>query len=284
MAIDILALAQKKPEKIDYILPGLVAGTVGAIISPGGAGKSAFALQLAAQVAGGPDLLGLGEITSGSSAYIPGEDPELIIQHRTYALLEHCSPDHLQNLNDLLLIEPLDHCEIDILQPDWFERFIGFATGRRLLIIDTLRMVHDLEESDSGDMKRVVARFRMIAAKTGCAVVFLHHTNKISTFTGAGGEQQASRGSSVLVDNIRWQGYLRGMTEEEAPNHSVKPELRGFFVEFGVSKQNYGRPVAPRWLRKISAADEDIEAGYTLQPAVVEKPKNNKKRASEYAG
>ena len=46
MAIDILAAMQNKPEPLNFVLPGLVRGTVGAIVSPGGAGKSAFALQL----------------------------------------------------------------------------------------------------------------------------------------------------------------------------------------------------------------------------------------------
>lgn len=283
MAIDILALARQKPEKIDYVLPGLVAGTVGAIISPGGAGKSALALQIASQVAGGPDLLKLGEIKYGSAAYLPGEDPQLVIEHRLFALLEHCSPEHRQNLADHLLVEPLEKYDVDILDDRWFEAFIRIAERRRLLILDTLRMTHNLEESDSGDMKRVIGRFRMIAAQTGCTIVFLHHTNKASMFSGTGGEQQASRGSSVLVDNIRWQGYMRGMTAEEAEQLSVDEERRGYFVEFGVSKQNYGKPVAQRWLQKVSAMDEEIEGGYTLQPAVLEKPKNRRK-GSEYAG
>ena len=44
MAIDILAAMQNKPEPLNFVLPGLVRGTVGAIVSPGGAGKRAFAL------------------------------------------------------------------------------------------------------------------------------------------------------------------------------------------------------------------------------------------------
>ncbi|WP_432759877.1 AAA family ATPase, partial [Escherichia coli] len=50
------------PPPLDYVLPNMVAGTVGALVSPGGAGKSMLALQLAAQIAGGPDLLEVGEL------------------------------------------------------------------------------------------------------------------------------------------------------------------------------------------------------------------------------
>ena len=46
--IDILASFTELPPPIDYVLPNMVAGTVGALVSPGGAGKSMLALQLAA--------------------------------------------------------------------------------------------------------------------------------------------------------------------------------------------------------------------------------------------
>ncbi|MBP4078002.1 AAA family ATPase, partial [Aeromonas sp. MrichA-1] len=45
--IDILASFTELPPPIDYVLPNMVAGTVGALVSPGGAGKSMLALQLA---------------------------------------------------------------------------------------------------------------------------------------------------------------------------------------------------------------------------------------------
>lgn len=284
MAINILALLEKKPEKIDYVLPSLVAGTVGALVSPGGAGKSALALQIAAQVAGGPDLIDFGSKKVGLSAYMPGEDPEIIIQHRLYALLEHCSPEHRQLMHENLLIEPLIDHNVNILEDQWFNYFLIVAKNRRLMIFDTLRMVHDEDENDSGAMKRVVGKFRQIASQTGCAIIFLHHTNKLSSFTGSGAEQGASRGSSVLVDNIRWQGYMRSMSEKECEDNGVDPEMKGYFVEFGISKQNYGAPFFPKWLRKVSCSDPDIEGGYVLKPALLEKnKKQNNTTGRNYA-
>ena len=67
---------------------------------------------------------------------------------------------------------------------------------------------------------------------------------------GAGDQQQASRGSSVLVDNIRWQSYLSSMTSAEAEEWGVDDDQRRFFVRFGVSKANYGAPFADRWFRR----------------------------------
>lgn len=63
--INILEAFAAAPPPLDYVLPNMVAGTVGALVSPGGAGKSMLALQLAAQIAGGPDLLEVGELPTG---------------------------------------------------------------------------------------------------------------------------------------------------------------------------------------------------------------------------
>ncbi|MGG6708108.1 UNVERIFIED_CONTAM: AAA family ATPase, partial [Salmonella enterica subsp. enterica serovar Weltevreden] len=68
------ALAAASPPR-GYGLPNLVAGTVGALVAPGGAAKSVLALQLAAQIAGGPDLLEGGELPTGPVRYLPAGDP-----------------------------------------------------------------------------------------------------------------------------------------------------------------------------------------------------------------
>ena len=87
----------------------------------------------------------------------------------------------------------------------------------------------------------------------------------------------------LLVDNIRWQGYLKTMTETEAEELGVEQERRKYFVQFGVSKQNYGAPFEPIWLRKVSSKTEGIEGGYTLQKAILEKSKSVKKGIREHA-
>lgn len=80
----------------------------------------------------------------------------------------------------------------------------------------------------------------------------------------AGNEQQASRGSSVLVDNIRWQGYLTKLSDDALKNISMTEIERKYYVLFGVSKQNYGFPVSDIVLKKISSANKDVN-GYCLK-------------------
>ncbi|WP_349357042.1 AAA family ATPase, partial [Escherichia coli] len=72
----------------------------------GGAGKSMLALQLAAQIAGGPDLLDVGELPTGPVIYLPAEDPPAAIHHRLHALGAHLTAEQRQAVADGLLIQP----------------------------------------------------------------------------------------------------------------------------------------------------------------------------------
>src|SRR5437588_12323363 len=84
MTIDILKCYQTEPPPRDYVLPGLIPGTVGSIVSPGGQGKSILALILAHLVAGDIDLLDLGIFPTGRVVYLSAEDNEDIIHERLY--------------------------------------------------------------------------------------------------------------------------------------------------------------------------------------------------------
>lgn len=256
--LDVLKAFQTQPEPIDYVLPGLVAGSVGAIVSPGGAGKSMMALQIASQIAGGPDMLGLGELKTGKVMYLPAEDPEVTIRHRLHALGQHLDPIQRKAVADQLMVEPLIGAEPNVLRPDWTDFLMGVGSMSRLIVLDTLRRFHLADENDSGAMSALIGRLEHITKETGTTIVFLHHASKAAALGGQGDQQQASRGSSVLVDNIRWQAYLAGMTKDEAPKLSARPAdakpldeaERHYYVRWGVSKQNYGPPAGEKWLRR----------------------------------
>jgi hypothetical protein len=78
------------PRPLDFVIPGLVAGTVGSIVAPGATGKSWFALQIAASVAGA-DTLSLNPPT-GRVLYIASEDPRDVLHARTTRLQRGLTP------------------------------------------------------------------------------------------------------------------------------------------------------------------------------------------------
>jgi hypothetical protein len=253
MAIDILQAFEETPPPLDFVLPGLLAGTVGGVVSPGGAGKSMLALELSILVATGFDLSGFGcgvERHTGKVVFLAAEDPADAIRHRLHALGQHMSQDLRELFAQDFEIEPLAGMQAYIDRPDWLAFVESMATGRRLMFLDTLRRFHELDENDSGQMAHLVGVLEGIAKRTGCAMVFLHHASKSAAMNGQGDMQQASRGSSVLVDNIRWQMYLAGASKDEAKTLGIDEAMRGYFVRAGVSKQNYGPPVADVWMRR----------------------------------
>lgn len=252
-AIDILQAFAEPPPPLDFVLPGLLAGTVGAIVSPGGAGKSMLSLELATMVATGLDLSGFGGGVVrplGKVVFMAAEDPQDALQHRLHALGMHVPAKTRQQLADGLQIIPLVGKQANIEAKAWLQFIESWADGTRLMFLDTLRRFHQLDENDSGQMARLIGILEGVAARTGCTILFLHHASKSAAMNGQGDMQQASRGSSVLVDNIRWQMYLAGMSKAEAEKAKIEDDKRGLYVRAGISKQNYGPPISDFWMER----------------------------------
>jgi RecA-family ATPase len=259
MTIDILKCYQTEPKPRNYVLPGLIPGTVGSIVSPGGQGKSVLALMLAHLVAGGVDLLNFGIFPMGRVVYLSAEDNEDIIHERLYHIGSKLDTRQRESCSEWIYAEDLTKITPDLingeLAEEWRKEIERLASQSRLLLLDTLRSFHSADENNSQAMAVLIGHLRAIAARTGCAIIFLHHSSKALAVSGQGDLQQASRGSSVLTDNIRWQSYLAGMTNEEShklaeENDHPIMDNKGCYVKFGISKQNYGSPFTEKWFKR----------------------------------
>lgn len=246
--LDLQVAFSESPSPIDFVLPGLPVGCVGALVSPGGAGKSMLALQLAIQIADGPDWLELGKLERGSVLYLPAEHPRPVLHHRLFTLGQYIDTRQRVALERDLRLIPLQGASPNVLDSHWWEAIALWTEGVRLVIIDTLRRFHDADENAACAMTQVLGQLERLAMGQGCSVLFVHHTSKSAAFQEAGDLQQASRASSVLVDNVRWQAYLATMTKKEAQQLGVSAEQSQRYVRFGVSKSNYGQPLPERWL------------------------------------
>lgn len=212
-----------------------------------------LALELSILVATGFDLSGFGggiERPLGRVTFLAAEDPEEAIRHRLHAIGKHLTRDLRERFAENFEIEPLVGTQVDIFESESLQFIEAMATGRRLMFLDTLRRFHKLDENNSSEMTELVGMLEGIAFRTQCALVLPHHVSKSAALNGQGDVQQASRGSSVLVDNMRWQAYLAGCSKDEAKTLGIDEAMRSYFVRTGVSKQNYGPPVADIWMRR----------------------------------
>lgn len=248
--IDIFQAFENSPEPLDYVWPGLLAGSVGALVAPGGVGKSFWALAAAIAVAcdvPGGDILGLAPPSSGRVVYLAAEDPEPVLHHRLHTIGKKLPAQVRKSVASRLSVVPVVGSLFDIADPQSLDIIIELCSDARLLVIDTLSRVHRLDENSNSDMARLVARLEYIAASTGAAVLYLHHVSKGSQWVGQTDSQAAVRGASALVDNARWVGSLSVMSESEASRYAAPGERspvgdarRKRFVRFATSKQNYG--------------------------------------------
>lgn len=261
MAIDVRAAFENEPPVLDFIWPGFLAATVGALVAPGATGKSFWALEAAMSVAcsvAGGDLVGLAPAHTGRVVYLAGEDPPQVLECRIHAIGKHLNQQAREAIAENLILEPILGKRLDVMDDRHLARVIEFCAGARLIVLDTLSRIHTRDENSNGDMARLIATLEHVAARTGASVLYLHHVSKGSAREGQADQQQAARGASALIDNARWCGFVARMTEAEANDLSdrtydrrpIGNDRRKHFMRFGESKYNYGEDNDGRWFQR----------------------------------
>ncbi|APJ05257.1 hypothetical protein AXG55_14520 (plasmid) [Silvanigrella aquatica] len=267
MPLNILEICSNKPPQLEFIFPGLLRGIVGSVVASGGTGKTMWALQTCSSIACGNDMLKYGQLNTGKSVLLSGEDPEQITALRLHSMCKYLSEKEIHELNKNMFIYSISGKNPNIMDKNWFEWIKNVTINSKLVIIDTLRVFHNLEENDSGKMSELIKIMGSIASENNTSILFLHHTNKNSANNSNGGDQQASRGSSVLTDNIKLQINLVTMTSPEAKDLGIDEQDRKLYVKYVYSKMNYGSPIADRWLKR--------EDGGILKPTDLTKKESN---------
>lgn len=269
--IDLAAAFASAPAPLDFVLPGFLSGTVGALFSPGATGKSFLTLEAAMCIAcdaAGGDLLQLGLEHHGRVVYFAAEDPRDVLLHRLYAIGQYLPPAARQQIAENLDLEAVLGRRLDLMDERHQQRIIEYCAGARLIVFDTISRMHRLDENSNGDMAQLLQALEYIAAKTGAGGLFLHHVSKSSARDGQADQQHAARGASVLTDNARWGAALSRMSDDEADAWSdstdgapIGAEQRGYYVRLSIPKNNYGGVEQDRWFRR--------ERGGVLVPATL---------------
>lgn len=244
--------ANTQPQELDFILPGFIPGTVGGLVSPGGTGKSFFALQLACAVAGGEsaNILGIPVTGQGHVLYLAAEDPPEVLHHRLNSIAKNYDELTISVIDERVSIIPVLASGVDVILPEWSEVIVSQGKGSRLIVLDTLSRLHSLDENKTGEAKAVMRRLEFIAKETGAGLLYLHHISKSAALSGAGDAQQAARGSSAFVDDARYCSFLKGMTDTEAEEYEIEDSRKSFYVRWNTNKQNYATPEPDRWFEK----------------------------------
>lgn len=140
MAIDVLAAFECEPPVLDFIWPGFLAGTVGALVAPGATGKSFWALEaamsIACSVAGG-DLVGLAPAHTGRVVYLAGEDPPPALVRRIHAIGQHLGHAARQAIAENLALEPIMGKRLNVMDEAHLRRVIEYSAGARLIVLDS---------------------------------------------------------------------------------------------------------------------------------------------------
>jgi len=164
----------------------IVANSMTVIYGDSNSGKTFFALSLAASLSEGKEIYGK-QVDQGLVVYLACESPGSI-KCRMQALKKH----HGFGLSNLAMVPmPLNFYTnqgdaMDVIKlVDHIERMKGQKV--KAIFADTLaRMSAGANENSGEDMGPVMERFSMVTAKTGAAMVIIHHNGK-DTAKGARG-------------------------------------------------------------------------------------------------
>lgn len=276
--LNIEYLLKNPAPAIDYVLPGLPAGTVGLLVGPGGMGKTMLELQLAvllaAGLAGRDPLLGFDQASIDSDepqkvVMVAAEEPLEVLWTRLHAIvrsleLRDVLPEEvtwnefLERLKANLFLFSLSGAKrltvlSSELEPtETVEELVRVAEGARLVVVDPLRQLHLADENASGPMSAVMSVFKRVACQTGAAVLVAHHTSRASAAQGYGDTADASRGSTALKDDARWQVNLLPAGRDLLKKYGVGGSDEAQFVVLADAKGNYAARRAPVLLKRTA--------------------------------
>ncbi|RDK09159.1 AAA family ATPase [Cupriavidus lacunae] len=268
LRMNIRQILRTPPPALKYVLPGLLAGTVGSLIAPGGLGKTTLLTQICGAIAcGQPVLGGALDGTDRSPAKVA-----LFLAEETLAVMHHKVHEATEQLASSMASRSREdrHALLELLDANLgmypmgghgslvrmgdgtkeYRLLVELCKGARLIVFDPLRQFHEGDEIDTAFMTAVVMQFQRLARETGSAVLLAHHANRSSISSGTGEQVGASRGCTALTDGVRWQANLSPVSESLANEFGIdRADLRQF-VRFDISKSNYSGPRDTVVLRK----------------------------------
>jgi hypothetical protein len=262
--MSIADLLDTEPPEREWIIEGVLPlGVTGTLSAAGGTGKSWAMIQLAVSMALGLDFWGLGVPRAGGVLILSAEDDRSEFHRRLSILLRYIlettgqMPEGLteriafaDRVGDKNLLTAVQDGQI--ARTDLADRIVATAQQVpecRLIIADPLSRFRGGSANGEEEATRFVEALEYVRKETGATVLVPSHTGKDAGRT-RDGSQHAVRGSSALVDGMRWVGTLMGMSEEDAKTRQLAKEDAKRWVRLEIPKNNYAPPFDGCWLHR----------------------------------
>ncbi len=259
------------PEQIDWRIDRVIEkGTSGFIIALPKSGKSFATVAMAAALASGSDWLDCRVSEPSRVALVSREDaPGLTARRlkRAMAGMGKAPDDPIWQTN--LLVNTRDQSKNLMLDDN--EQLATLITAMQekqieFCILDVLNVLHDADENDNSEMRRVLTRVSQIRKEVGCQICIVHHSVKDWDETKT--LSQLARGSSAIagfaefiigirmVDEERQTRQMRFETKSSEPSQPFYWRIRDLALTGGVVLERTDYEAAPR----RTAARQKVES------------------------
>ena len=234
----------------------LCRGFASSLVAPGDRGKTTLRLTQAVELAAGHELLGNRIYQRCRVLMMSLEDDQNELWRRLLAigLHHHVDPAELRgwlfcaNFNGAKIAEEIDGKRVlGKLEP-----MLRRAIERRrpdAVILDPFVKLHALDENSNPDMDFVCSRLVRLAQEYNIAIDSPAHTRKGSLTAG---DSNNRRGASAQRDAARLDYTLTTMSEAEAKQFGIEPDMRKSYVRLDRAKANIVRAIKASWYQLVS--------------------------------
>lgn len=173
-----------------FILQGMIVeGSINALTSDSGKGKSLLMLKMVEAIVSGEKFLGEFETKKSKTLIIDLEMSEGDLAQRTQSIIHH----EIDGL-DFYHAQTFNICDDNDFK--WLKGII-ISNQYKLIVLDTYSMAHNKNENDNTETNIVNHKLLELVNKYNITILFLHHHRKLAK--GEVLNQASSRGATDII-------------------------------------------------------------------------------------